>query len=144
MLAPKSLKLNFLMNTLLTLSSIIFPLVTFRYVSRILLPVGTGKVSFATSFISYFSMFAQLGIPIYGIRACAKVRDNRKELSRTVQELLIINIVMSAIAYIALFVFLTFVPRLYDERSLYIVVSLTILFDTIGIEWLYKALEEYT
>lgn len=88
----KSLKLNIIMNMLLTMSSFIFPLITFPYVSRILLPEGTGKVSFATSLISYFSMFAQLGIPTYGIRACAKVRDNREELTRTVQELLIINL----------------------------------------------------
>ena len=38
-------------------------------------------------------MFAQLGIPTYGIRACAKVRDNREELSKVAQELLIINII---------------------------------------------------
>lgn len=59
----KSIKLNFIMNVILTMSSFIFPLITFPYVSRILLPEGTGKVSFATSLISYFSMFAQLGIP---------------------------------------------------------------------------------
>ena len=68
----KSLKLNFVMNAILTMSQFIFPLITFPYVSRILLPEGTGKVSFATSVISYFAMFAQLGIPTYGIRACAK------------------------------------------------------------------------
>ena len=74
----KSLKLNFIMNAILTMSQFIFPLITFPYVSRILLPEGTGKVSFATSMISYFAMFAQLGIPTYGIRACAKVRDNKE------------------------------------------------------------------
>ena len=88
----KSIKINFIMNMILTMSSFIFPLITFPYVSRILLPVGTGKVSFATSLISYFSMFAQLGIPTYGIRVCAKVRDNREELTRTVQELSLIHI----------------------------------------------------
>ena len=62
----KSLKVNFMMNIILTMSSFIFPLITFPYVSRILLPTGTGKVSFATSVVSYFSMFAQLGIPTYG------------------------------------------------------------------------------
>ena len=93
----KSIKLNFIMNVILTMSSFIFPLITFPYVSRILLPEGTGKVSFATSLISYFSMFAQLGIPTYGIRACAKVRDDKEELTRTTQELVIINFVMSVI-----------------------------------------------
>ena len=116
----KSLKLNFIMNAILTMSQFIFPLITFPYISRILLPAGTGKVSFATSVISYFALFAQLGIPTYGIRACAKVRDNKKELTRTVQELFIINVVMSLAVYAAFFV------------ALYTV------------DWLYKALEQYT
>lgn len=140
----KSIKVNFMMNVILTLSSFIFPLITFPYVSRVLLPVGTGKVSFATSLVSYFTMFAQLGVPIYGIRACAKVRDNREELTRTAQELLIINIIMDVISYILLALALIFVPRLHDDRLLYIIVSLTIVLTSIGMEWLYKALEQYT
>ena len=140
----KSIKVNFIMNMILTMSSFIFPLITFPYVSRILLPIGTGKVSFATSLISYFSMFAQLGIPTYGIRVCAKVRDNREELTRTAQELLIINLVMSSISYIALFFALAFVPRLQADKLLYIIVSFTIILTSIGMEWLYKALEQYT
>ena len=38
----KSLKLNFIMNALLTMSSFIFPLITFPYVSRVLGPTGSG------------------------------------------------------------------------------------------------------
>lgn len=40
---------------------------------------------------TYFNMFAQLGIPIYGIRICAMVRDDREQLTRTAHELLAIN-----------------------------------------------------
>jgi O-antigen/teichoic acid export membrane protein len=58
----KSVKLNMVMNALLSMSSFIFPLITFPYVSRILLPVGTGRVAFATTVVTYFAMFAQLGI----------------------------------------------------------------------------------
>lgn len=140
----KSLKQNFIMNAILTMSQFIFPLITFPYVSRILLPVGTGKVSFATSLISYFSLFAQLGIPTYGIRVCAKVRDNREELTRMAHELLAINIVMDVISYAILVLALLFVPRLQEDRTLYVVVSATILLTSIGMEWLYKALEQYT
>lgn len=140
----KSIKLNFIMNSILTMSSFIFPVITFPYVSRILLPEGTGKVAFATSLISYFSMFAQLGIPTYGIRACAKVRDNRNELSKTVHELLIVNLGMCVISYVALFMALRYVPRLAEDKSLYVIMSFTIVLTSIGMEWLYKALEQYT
>lgn len=139
----KSIKFNILMNIILTMSNFIFPLITFPYVSRILLPSGTGKVSFATSFISYFVIFAQMGIPTYGIRACAKVRDNKEQLSRTAQELLIISVVMCIMAYVIFFMALASIQKLQQEKALYICMSSTILFTTIGVEWLYKATEQY-
>lgn len=139
----KSLKINFIMNAVLTMSSFIFPLITFPYVSRILLPAGTGKVSFASSVISYFAMFAQLGIPTYGIRACAKVRDNKEELTKVAQELFLINVIMSVTAYAILAITLFTVPRLQEDKTLFVIVSLVIFFNTIGMEWLYKALEQY-
>ena len=140
----KSLKLNFIMNAILTMSLFIFPLLTIPYVTRIILPVGTGKVSFAASIISYFSMFAQLGIPTYGIRACAKVRDDRNALTKTVQEILLINLGTCFIAYIGLAVALLTVPRLGADRNLFLVMSLSIALNTIGVEWMYKELEQYT
>ena len=140
----RNVKVNVIMNALLTMSSFIFPLITFPYVSRILLPVGTGKVSFATSLVSYFTMISQLGIPTYGIRACAKVRDNKMELSRITHELLFINFTMSILSYLLLIAAIVFVPRLREERALYVVVGSTIILTAIGMEWLYKALEQYT
>ena len=59
----KSVKFNFIMNFILTASNFIFPLITFPYVSRVLGASGTGKVSFAISVVSYFTMVAALGIP---------------------------------------------------------------------------------
>ena len=128
----KALKVNFVMNMILTMSSFIFPLITFPYVSRILLPVGTGKVSFATSFVSYFTMVSQLGIPTYGIRACAKVRDNKEELTRIAHELLFINLFMCVLSYVALGIALKYIPRLQSDRELYIIISFTILLNAIG------------
>lgn len=139
-----SIKKNFVMNVILTMSSFIFPLITFPYVSRVLLPAGTGKVQFATSLIIYFNIFAQLGIPIYGVRAVAKVRDDREELTRTAHELLLINLIMSVFAYIALAFALLTVHKLQDERTLYILMSSNILLSAIGMEWLYRGLEKYT
>lgn len=140
----KSLKVNFVMNCILTLSSIIFPLISFPYVSRILSPSGIGRVSFATSIISYFSMLAQMGIPTYGIRACSQVRDDKRKLNTTVKELLTINLILCVCVYIIFFAMLFAIPRFREDKILLIIISLSIGFNAIGVEWLYRALEEYT
>ena len=139
----QSVKFNFIMNSILTMSAMIFPLVTYPYVTGILGPQGIGTVSFANSVVTYFSMFAQLGIPTYGIRACAKVRDNREELSRVTQEILFINLVTCVVSYALFFASLQAIPQLREEKGLYLVMGTMILFNSIGAEWLYKGLEQY-
>ncbi len=140
----QSIKLNFIMNIILTVSQVIFPLITFRYVAEILHPAGTGIVGFATSVVAYFALFSQLGIPTYGVRATAQVRDDKEELSRVVQELVIINLVMCVLVYLIFAFSLVAVPKFAENKALLIVTSTTIIFNAIGMEWLYKGLEQYS
>lgn len=139
-----ALGLNFLMNVILTMSSLIFPLITFPYTSRVLMADGNGKVQLATSVISYFLLIAQLGIPTYGIRVCAAVRDDKTKLSRTVHELMTIQMVTMFLSYLLFLLCLNLIPKIRAERSLYLVTSFMILLNSIGMEWLFKAMEQYT
>ena len=75
----KSLKMNAILNMIKTLMGLAFPLITFPYASRILLPEGLGKVNFAISIISYFAMIASLGIETYGIREAAKISETERK-----------------------------------------------------------------
>lgn len=144
MVKYKSVKFNFIMNFILTLSNFIFPLITFPYVSRILQASGLGKVGFATSIIVYFSMIAMMGIPTYGIKACAKIRDDSYKLTKTVYELLILNTIFLAFALTLLLLSVIFFDKLYIDKELYIILAFSMLFNVLGIEWLYKALEQYS
>lgn len=138
-----SVKYNFIMNMILKMSSFIFPLITLPYITRTLGAIENGKVAFATSVINYFAMVAQLGIPTYGIRACAKCRDNKDELTQTVQELLLINAIVVFISYIALLVAIQMIPRFRQEQQLLLINSATLILNMIGMEWLYQAIEQY-
>ena len=140
----KSIKFNFIMNVVLTISSVVFPLITFPYITRILLPEGTGKIAFANSIVTYFTLFSMLGIPTYGIRACAKVRDNKEQLTRIVQEIWIINVVMTLIISILYACMILIIPALRVELPLMFVCGLSIVLNMLGMEWLYKGLECYT
>ncbi len=131
------------MNFILTASAILFPLITFPYISRVLLVEGNGKIAFATSIITYFMMFSALGIPTYGIRACAKVRDDKERLSKVVQELIIINTITTAIVYSVFLVLLFLIPKFIEERELLLIVSIGMILNIFGVNWFYNALEQY-
>ena len=139
----RSVKFNFLMNLILTGSNFLFPLITFPYVSRVLGPEGTGKVAFATSFITYFTMFASFGVATYGVRAIAQSRDDKTQLAKTTQEILCINLVMMLIAYILFAISLFISDRLWQEKELIVITSSLIFFTILGVEWFYKGIEQY-
>ena len=82
-------------------------------------PIGTGKVAFAYSIVSYFSIFAAFGVSNYGIRACAQVRNDKENLSKTVQEILLINMVLMSFVYIVYFLGVIFIPELNAEKTLF-------------------------
>lgn len=141
--STKSIKMNFVYNLILRTLNIIFPIITFPYVARVLSPAGVGKVDFSISFIQYFILLAQVGIPTYGIKECSKYRNSKEILSKKVQEILIINVIMMGFSYIALAIVLNSQMNLFSYKNLIIIASMNIVGTTIGIEWFYQAIEEY-
>ena len=139
----KSLKINALFSVIKTIMSLIFPLITFPYASRILLPEGIGKVNFANSIISYFGIIASLGISTYGIREASKIKNDKQQLSKFVIELFIINLISTIVSYAILYACIICIPKLQEYRLLLFICSLSIFFTTLGLEWLYNTFEEY-
>ena len=99
----RSIKTNYILNLLRILSSTIIGVFTMPYINKVLGPDSVGKVEYVNSIITYFILFSALGIPVYGIREIAKIRNNRLILSKTVIELLGILLLTSIISYIVLF-----------------------------------------
>ena len=70
----KSIKKNAILNTIKVLMSVIFPLITFPYATRVLGTDNIGKVQFVSSFITFFTLLATLGINNYAVREGATYR----------------------------------------------------------------------
>lgn len=72
----KSLGLNAIFNGMQNMLNLLFPLITFPYISRVLSVQGVGKYNFANSINSYFLLIASLGISTFAVREGSKLRDN--------------------------------------------------------------------
>lgn len=113
------------------------------YVSRILLPVGVGKVASAQNIASYFVTAAALGLPSYGVREFAKVREDTAKKNSLFTELFIINLISTTISLIAYIFVLILNNGFNGEGALYICCGLAIFFNYLNIDWIYQGLEEY-
>lgn len=142
-MVQKSLKKNAVYSFIKALMNLAFPLISFPYASRILLPAGIGKVNFANSVIEYFTLAASLGIFSYAAREAVRVRDDKHALNKIFREILTINLISTVFSYILLFISLVFVSKFSEYRILLIVSSTKILFTTIGVDWIFNVQEEY-
>lgn len=143
MIQNKSIKLNVILNVIKEMMSIIFPMITFPYATRILGLTNYGKYTFSASIVNYISYIAAAGILRYAIRECAKVRDDRRRLSELINEIFTINVMTTIFAYIVLAVLLLFWKRLYSYAPIILTISLSVLFTTIGTDWINAANEDY-
>ena len=86
---------------------------------------------------------AGLGIYAYATREGAKKRDDPEELSRFASEVLVINLASTLLAYLGLAACLLFSSKLREYGPLIWTLSSSIIFTTLGCEWLYAIHEEY-
>lgn len=134
---------NALFNMLKSAFGIIYPLITFPYISRVLMAENVGKINFGSSIISYFALFASLGVSTYAIRECAKAKESKEALSRVSSEIFTINLASTAISYFILAILLIVAKPLESYRLLICIQSATILFATLGADWLNTAMEDF-
>ena len=138
----KSVGVNLVINGIKTLMSVLFPLITFPYASRILGARGIGKVDYAYSIISYFSLVAALGINTYAVREGSKLKNNKEEFEKFAKEMLKINLFTTLLTYIGFIGFLC-LPILRGYKRVLVIYSFGMWFTTIGMEWLFIIREEY-
>lgn len=142
-LKKKSLGVNALLNSLQSLLNLLFPLITFPYISRTLSVDGVGKYNFSSSIVSYFQLISALGISVYAVREGAKWREDRAKFSEFASHIFTLNLASMLVAYILLFVTLALVPNLHKYTEVIIIFSTQIFFTVLGTDWIYTIFEEY-
>ena len=138
-----SLGINAALNGLQSALNLIFPLITFPYVSRILSVEGMGIYNFSSTYVGYFLLIAGLGINTYAIREGAKLRDDYGKMSDFSSEVFSLNMISTLIAYILLILSLLIFKVLNNYSLCILIFSIQILFTTLGTNWLYVIYEDY-
>lgn len=138
----KTITSNMILNMVKGAMGVVFPLITFPYISRVLGVDAIGQYNFASSIVSYFVLIAGLGVNTYAIRSGAGYRENKNELETFSSQILTINVLTTVLSYILLFVLVANV-NVMDSRAVILVLSLQVVFKTIGVEWVYSIFEDY-
>ncbi|GAA0077116.1 flippase [Clostridium sp. CTA-5] len=138
-----SLKQNYIYNVILMTANMIFPLITSPYLSSILGAENIGKINYATSIINWFILFATFGIPRYGVREIARNRYDRKKMSMSFWNLIIIQLILSIIALIFYLIIIFSIESFENNFNLYMLMIVMLILNVFSIDWFYQGIEEY-
>ena len=139
----QSVKVNYILNLINTGTQMLFPLITFPYVCRVIEADGIGQINFFQSIINYISLFTCLGIPMYAIREIARDRSDVVQMNRTAMEILLLHSMLTLVGYAIVAILCLTVPQIQVNIPLFLILSLTIFFTAIGCEWFYRGIEDF-
>lgn len=135
-----SIKKNIFYSTFYQVLSLITPLITAPYVSRVLGVDNIGVYSFTSSIVTYFTLFAALGTSSYGMREISRTRDDEQKRSELFWEIETVSIITSCVCIAAWGIFSLFQNK---YKLIYIILTLNLVNSMLDISWLYDGLEQF-
>ena len=128
---------NYLYNLSYQILTIILPIITVPYVTRIFTSEALGNYVFYNSIVSYFSLFAMLGIGVYGTKQIAAASD----VSSTFWNIYAIQLIASILAISVYVIAIFSIPQLGGVIPL--IVGITLFAKMIDISWLFSGKEDF-
>ncbi len=137
----KSTQSNLIYSLIYQMLTIILPLVTTPYISRVLGAEPVGIYGYTLAISMYFILFGSLGISMYGQREIAKNQDNSKQYSIIFWELCIIRFIA---IFIAIVIYICFFCLNNQYSLYYLILVLYILSSAFDINWYFQGIEDFS
>ena len=138
-MSNKSIKKNYVYNLSYQILMFITPLISTPYISRVLGSDGIGAVSYAESVVSYFVLFATMGISLYGQREISYVQDSVEKRSEVFWNTKILECTTSLAVMVIYFIFTVS----QKEHAIYLLFSFNLLSVFADVTWFFQGMEEF-
>ena len=136
----KNIKINFVFNIIVNIVNTLISIFATGYLARVLGANNIGLYSYLVSIVSYFTLFGSIGTAKYASREIAYRRDDKEEMSRLFEEVLLLRFFLNAIAFAVYFLIMHFSN--FDSR-LIIIISFFIVNEVVDITWFCHGVENF-
>ncbi|MGT2932492.1 flippase [Streptococcus catagoni] len=131
---------NIIYNTSYQILTLIIPLFTVPYVSRVLSPEGVGINAYTNAIVTYFTLIGALGIALYGNREIAFVQKNKYRRSKVFWELVFLKTISVGLTSL---LFLAFVFFAKDLQIYYLLNGINLIATLTDISWYFIGVEDF-
>lgn len=136
-----SLRYNYILNMIPQILSVLTPIITMPYVSRVLGSNSIGIIGFTGSIISYFTLACTIGLTTHGQLEIAYNQDDREKRSQVFWEILAFRILLTLLVTMV-YVIMFCVNR--DLSSTYRLLIINLVSSCLNISFLYTGVEDFT
>ena len=136
-----NLKKNLGYQTVYQVLNVGLPLITAPFLSRVLGAEPLGIMSYTTSIVHYFTLFAMMGLVNYGTRSIAVVKDNVEERSNVFSQIFYMQLITSGVSFAAYVIYMIFLCR--DNVFISWIQGLAALACFFDINWFFFGIEEF-
>ena len=128
---------------LMTISSYVFPVFTFPYITRVLGAEKYGVVVLSNAVMQYFQMFFEFGFILSATSEISLSRDDRSRVAKITYGVILAKIILSVFGFAVLVVLCSFVDKFFEMRKFlflsYVGIFLTVFLPDYlfrGMEWM--------
>lgn len=139
----KSLSRNAFYNLIRQVATMLFSIILFPYVARVLGAATYGRISFADSIVGYSLLFASLGVSTYAVREGARIRDDKEKLTALASELYLINIFSLCFSLIILGISCLLFDKIRSVSYFIGIMSIGTICNILGRDWINTIYEDY-
>ena len=128
---------NYLYNLSYQILTIILPIITVPYVTRIFTSEDLGNYVFYNSIANYFCLFAMLGVMVYGTKQIAATKD----VNSTFWNIYAIQLITSILAIVVYVIAVFSIPQMAGVTQL--ILAIALFTKMIDISWLFSGKEDF-
>lgn len=139
----KVLNKNIILVILQNIIAILFPIITFPYISKTLSVETIGRFNFIESILNFLNLIAIFGINSYAVREGVRLREDKEQFNKLISELFFINIITTLFSYFLMFVCVEIISELHQERFYIYLFSIQIIFYVFSMDWILIIYEKY-
>ncbi|CDB32598.1 putative uncharacterized protein [Clostridium sp. CAG:575] len=136
----KSIAKNYIYNLIYQMLTILLPLVTTPYLSRVLGAENIGIYGYTISIVTYFILFGTLGVSMYGQREIAYKQSDKAARSKAFWEIIILRTITLSISIL---LFYLIYGRTGEYAVYYRILIIQLVANLFDISWLFQGIEKF-
>ena len=137
----KKITKNYIVNIVYQIFTLITPLVTTPYISKVLGAKNIGIYSYTLSIVTYFMVIGSLGFPLYGQREVAFVTEDMKKRSSLFCQIILAQLILTLTTTILYLIFVNKVIKEY--RNIYLIQVVGLIGYSFATNWFYMGIEKF-